>query len=213
MLFRLIAELSYRGAGRTLTEREYDAEIERFWNLYFHIICLSTSLIFKGLRWQRSWRRWMRTLTRRATCLARPPMMVPLLLRSNKGGWDKQSERQTWQSNKGKKHMLGKAADDGPLVTAIKQRWVRHGLLSNKVRDWLGNQTKVRNTCLTRLLTMVPLLWQSNKGDRWNGYIHFHVLSIFGIVQMVKVLVSDIRTIRRGGWTVYSILSFRWADF
>ena len=29
-LFRLIAELSYRGAGRTLTEREYDAEIERF---------------------------------------------------------------------------------------------------------------------------------------------------------------------------------------
>ena len=28
-LFRLIAELSYRGAGRTLTEREYDAEIER----------------------------------------------------------------------------------------------------------------------------------------------------------------------------------------
>ena len=27
---RLIAELSYRGAGRTLTEREYDAEIERF---------------------------------------------------------------------------------------------------------------------------------------------------------------------------------------
>ena len=25
----MIAELSYRGAGRTLTEREYDAEIER----------------------------------------------------------------------------------------------------------------------------------------------------------------------------------------
>ena len=30
LFFRLIAELSYRGAGRTLTEREYDAEIERF---------------------------------------------------------------------------------------------------------------------------------------------------------------------------------------
>ena len=30
VVFRLIAELSYRGAGRTLTEREYDAEIERF---------------------------------------------------------------------------------------------------------------------------------------------------------------------------------------
>ena len=42
--------------------------------------------------------------------------------------------------------MLGKAADDAPLVTAIKQRWVRHGLLSNKVRDTLGNQTKVSET-------------------------------------------------------------------
>ena len=42
--------------------------------------------------------------------------------------------------------MLGKAADDGPLVTAIKQRWVRHCLLSNKVRNTLGNQTKVNET-------------------------------------------------------------------
>ena len=33
---RLIAELSYRGAGRTLTEREYDAEIERF-VLFLHL--------------------------------------------------------------------------------------------------------------------------------------------------------------------------------
>ena len=46
---RLIAELSYRGAGRTLTEREYDAEIERFlfilhlWLKSILLICITDS--------------------------------------------------------------------------------------------------------------------------------------------------------------------------
>ena len=64
---RLIAELSYRGAGRTLTEREYDAEIERI-------------------------------------------EMAKKLKEMNENS-DKEGD------------MLGKAADDDPLITAIKARY------------------------------------------------------------------------------------------
>ena len=53
------------------------------------------------------------------------------MLETNKGegdffGNESKVNEYVWQLNKGKTCMLGKAADDGHLVTAIKQRLARH---------------------------------------------------------------------------------------
>ena len=94
---RLIAELSYRGAGRTLTEREYDAEIERF-VLFLHLWLQAAQMYSNNLyhRFQR--------------CVRTRIEMAKKLKEMNENS-DKEGD------------MLGKAADDGPLVTAIKQRF------------------------------------------------------------------------------------------